>query len=166
MHASPTAQDFFLANFYAPGLFTCIFPNPSRVFPVLAVANTGSCVGPQNEIGHPAHHRQLIEVPLLSARGIWIGSKICVVVSLGLHFKIVSIILTFRKRLMCSIQYEMCCVVFVSLWNIVTDNRGLKKKKELVVRWLVDSITGRQIEACFQPGYNPLWLTGLKAPTN
>ena len=29
--------------------------NLSRFFfPVLAVANTGSCVGPQNKIGHPA----------------------------------------------------------------------------------------------------------------
>ena len=30
------------------------FQNFSRVFHVLAVANTDSCVGPQNEIGHPA----------------------------------------------------------------------------------------------------------------
>ena len=30
------------------------FQNLSRVFPVLAVANTGSWVGPQNKIGHPA----------------------------------------------------------------------------------------------------------------
>ena len=70
MHAMLTARDFFLANFYPPVHSPAYFPNPSRVFPVLAVANTGSCVGPQNEIGHPAHHRQLIEVPLLSARGI------------------------------------------------------------------------------------------------
>ena len=45
MHATLTARYFF----------TCIFfPNLSRVFPVLAVANTGSYVGPQNKIGHPA----------------------------------------------------------------------------------------------------------------
>ena len=42
MHATPTAKDFFLAN------------GPSRFFPALAVANTGSCVGPQNEIGYPS----------------------------------------------------------------------------------------------------------------
>ena len=24
----------------------------------------------------------------------------------------------------------------------------------------------RESEVCFQPWYNPLWLTGLKAPTN
>ena len=30
------------------------FPKPLLIFPVLAVANTGSCVGPRNEIGHPA----------------------------------------------------------------------------------------------------------------
>ena len=31
--------------------------NLSRCFPVLAVADTGSCVGPQNKIGHPAGGR-------------------------------------------------------------------------------------------------------------
>ena len=40
IHAILTARDFFLAYFY-----------PSSPF---AVANTGSCVGPQNKIGHPA----------------------------------------------------------------------------------------------------------------
>ena len=33
------------------------FPNLSWFSPVLAVANTGSCVGPQNKIGHPAECR-------------------------------------------------------------------------------------------------------------
>ena len=47
------------------------FQNLSRVFPVLAVANTGSCAGPQNEIGHPAQrYKQMTQVPVLSARGI------------------------------------------------------------------------------------------------
>ena len=55
MHATLTPRDFSLANFYPSGPFTCIFfQNLSRVFPVLAVANTDSCVGPQNKIGHPA----------------------------------------------------------------------------------------------------------------
>ena len=55
MHAMLTARDFFLANFYPSGPFTSIFfQNVFRVFPVLAVANTGSCVGPQIKIGHPA----------------------------------------------------------------------------------------------------------------
>ena len=31
-----------------------LFQNLSQIFPVLAVANTGSCVGPQNKTGHPA----------------------------------------------------------------------------------------------------------------
>ena len=53
MHATLTARDFFLAKFYPSGPFTCIFfQNLSRVFPVLAVANTGSCVGTHNKIGH------------------------------------------------------------------------------------------------------------------
>ena len=52
MHATLTAGDFFLANFHPSGPFTCIFSqNRSRVFPVLAVTNTGSCVGQQNKLG-------------------------------------------------------------------------------------------------------------------
>ena len=54
MNAKLTARDFFFANFYHSSTFTCIFfKNLPRVFPVLAVANTGSCVGPQNKMGHP-----------------------------------------------------------------------------------------------------------------
>ena len=37
-----------------------------RVFLVLSVVNTTSCVGPQNKIGHQAHrYRQLMHVPVL-----------------------------------------------------------------------------------------------------
>ena len=69
IHATLTARDFFLANFYHFGPFTCIFSNLSRVFHALAVANTSSGAGPQNTIGHPAHrYGQLRQV--LSARGI------------------------------------------------------------------------------------------------
>ena len=92
MHATSTARDFFLANFYPSSPPTGIPPPKkknnnqqqqhknnntttttttktlSRAFPVLAVANTGSCVGPRNKIGHPAHrYRQLTQVPVLSA---------------------------------------------------------------------------------------------------
>ena len=59
MHAMLTARDIFLANFYLSGPFTCIFSKTSWVFPVLAVANTGSCIGLQNKIGHPAGCRFL-----------------------------------------------------------------------------------------------------------
>ena len=46
MRATLTASDFFLANLYPSGPFTCIFfKNLSRVFPVLAVVNTSSYVG-------------------------------------------------------------------------------------------------------------------------
>ena len=54
MHATLTARDFFLANFYPFGPFTCIFSKTSPEFFLLAVANTGSCVGPQNKRGHLA----------------------------------------------------------------------------------------------------------------
>ena len=58
----PHGAVLFLLCVAPSGPFTCISPqNLSRVFPVLGVANTGSCVGPQNKIGHPAHrYRQLM----------------------------------------------------------------------------------------------------------
>ena len=72
MHATPTAREFFLANFYPSGPFTWICSKTSpEFFAVLAVANTGSCVGPHNKTGHPAHcYRQLMQVHVPSARGI------------------------------------------------------------------------------------------------
>ena len=57
IHATLTARDFFLAYFYPSGPFTCIFSKTSRDFFPLAVANTDSCVGPQNKIGPPAGGR-------------------------------------------------------------------------------------------------------------
>ena len=47
------ARDFFLIYLYPSGPFTCIYPKPLPIS-VLAVANTGSCVGPQNKTAHPA----------------------------------------------------------------------------------------------------------------
>ena len=56
--ATLTARDFFLAYFYPSGPFNFIFSKISHSFlPVLIVANTGSCVGPQNKIGHPVECR-------------------------------------------------------------------------------------------------------------
>ena len=57
MHATLIARDFFLANFYPTGPFTCTFSKPLPSFPVLNVADTGSCVGPQNKIDHPVGFR-------------------------------------------------------------------------------------------------------------
>ena len=55
LHAKLTVRDFFLAYFYPSGPFTGIFfPKPLPISPVLAVANTGSYVGPQKKIRHPA----------------------------------------------------------------------------------------------------------------
>ena len=71
------------------------FPKPLPSFSCISCgANTRSCVGPQNEISHPdQHYRQLMQVPVLSARGIQIGSKICVIVFLGLCSENVNTIL-------------------------------------------------------------------------
>ena len=68
LHARLTARDFFFANFYpsSPSIHLHFFSktSPEFFFPVLAAANTGSCVGPQNKIGHS------MQVPVLSVRGI------------------------------------------------------------------------------------------------
>ena len=63
INATLTAIDFFLANFYLPVHSPAFFQNPSRVFPVLAAANTDSCVDSQNEKGHPAGCRFPCRVP-------------------------------------------------------------------------------------------------------
>ena len=49
-----------------PVHLSAFFQNLSRFSPVLAGTNTGSCVGPQNKIGHPVGCR----FTCLSARGI------------------------------------------------------------------------------------------------
>ena len=66
MHASPTARDFILANFYPPGPFTRIFPNLSQVF-----FSCVSCGQHWFRCGPAKYNqRQLMQVPELSARGI------------------------------------------------------------------------------------------------
>ena len=55
-HTSYAYCQGFLPYLFLPfrSIHVHFFQNLSRFFLVLAVANTGSCVGPQNEIGHPA----------------------------------------------------------------------------------------------------------------
>ena len=58
IHAMLTAMDVFLANFYPFGPFTFIFSTNSPEFFLCWLWLTyGSCVGPQNKIGHPARCR-------------------------------------------------------------------------------------------------------------
>ena len=71
MHATPMPEISSLLISTLPVHSPAFFQNLSRVFPVLAVANTSSCVGWQNKVGHPAYrYRQLMQIPVLSARGI------------------------------------------------------------------------------------------------
>ena len=64
MHATLTARDFFIANFYLSGQFTCIFSETSPKFVMCWLWLTrGSCVGPQNKIGHPAGGIFPVECP-------------------------------------------------------------------------------------------------------
>ena len=73
---------------YCQGFLPCLFlpfrsiylhfPKISpSFFPVLAVANTASCVGPQNKIGHPAGCRFLCWVPAeyKQAKKTWLVVK-------------------------------------------------------------------------------------------
>ena len=55
IHATLTARDFFLAYFYTSGPFNCFFfQNLSRFLLCWLWLTHGSCVGPQNKLGHPA----------------------------------------------------------------------------------------------------------------
>ena len=62
-HTHYTYCQRFIPCLFAPfrsihlHFFFFFLQNLSLVFPVLAVANTGSGVGPQNEISHPAGRR-------------------------------------------------------------------------------------------------------------
>ena len=53
IHASLTASEFFLIS-TLPVHSSAFSKTSPEFFPVLALANTGSCVGPQNKIGQPA----------------------------------------------------------------------------------------------------------------
>ena len=56
----------FLPRLFLPSrsIHLHFFQNLSQFFPVLAVANTRSCVGPQNKIGHPVGCRFPCWVPV------------------------------------------------------------------------------------------------------
>ena len=48
------------------------------------------------------------------------------------------------------------------VWNSLT-----KSRDENIFRGLAASAQNiKEIDVCFQPWCNPLWLTGLKTPTN
>ena len=100
-------------------------PNLSRFFPLLAVANTGSCVGLQDKIGHPAHrYRQLMQVPGLSARGISIGSKTCFWFYLGLRSKTKFCLSETVWCILCNVK---CVVLFAVFMIYLTESCGLRK---------------------------------------
>ena len=52
IHDKRTARDSSLQISILLANSPPFFPNLFRVFPLLTAANTGSCVGPQNKIGH------------------------------------------------------------------------------------------------------------------
>ena len=64
IHTTLTARTFFLAYFYPSGQAPVFFSKTTPdFFPVLVVANTGSCVGSQTKIGHHVGCRFPCRVP-------------------------------------------------------------------------------------------------------
>ena len=79
----------FLLISTVPVYLPAFSQNLSRVFLVLVVVKPVPAWARKIKISHRAHHyRQLMQIPVLSARGIQIGSKTCVIFSLGLRSKI------------------------------------------------------------------------------
>ena len=67
---------------------------------MLVVASTGSCVGPQNKIGRNAHlYKQFMQIPVLSAREMYTGSKTFYCFFVGLCSEIVDMSCGLRRRL-------------------------------------------------------------------
>ena len=93
LRATPTARAFFPANFYPPSLFPCIFFQTSPEFFLCWLWSTQAAVWARRMKGQPAHrYRQLMQVPVLSSRGMEIVFKTCFVVFcflLGLRYEIV-----------------------------------------------------------------------------
>ena len=64
IHTTLTARNFFLAYFYPSGPFTCILSQTSPKFSLCWLWLThGSCVGPQNKIGHLLDAGSRVECP-------------------------------------------------------------------------------------------------------
>ena len=91
MHASTTARDFVL-NYFLPSRsnvhssVVVVFCKTFRAFPVLAVANTGSCVGPQNKTGHHARRSGwLIQISgYLDAEYKWAPERVLLCFRVGI----------------------------------------------------------------------------------
>ena len=126
IHPTPTARDSSLLISTHPVHLPAFFQNLSRVFPVLAVANTGFCVGPQNKIGPPAHrYRQLMQFTELSAHGIELGSNTCAIVFLSLHSENVDIfwVVVWKRKTCCKMtsgmnNYERDWFCFQPLYHL------------------------------------------------
>ena len=90
-------------NLHPPSTFTSIFfPKTFALVSLLAGVNTHSCAGLQNKTGLPAHcSRWVMQVPMLSALGIYLGSQICVVFPGWHNFKIVSMCFWLMERDWC-----------------------------------------------------------------
>ena len=75
MLASRTARNVSLSNFYLPVAVTSPLFGPNLFlwfFFALGVVNAGSCIGPQNKVGHLARHqKQMVQVLVLGTHGLY-----------------------------------------------------------------------------------------------
>ena len=86
-----------------------------------------------------------------------------------LFLLLLSVVLFFGGVQLFSVLCVFClfaCFVFVVFLKEICVRTDFADFGEFMVRWLVCRMAGRPIKVCFQPLHNPLWLTGLKAPTN
>ena len=119
-HALPAAKDIFLELIF---IFWCIhlyfLQNLLRVFPVLAVANTSSYVGPNDKTGHPAH-RYDAGSGVSSPQDINRLENKCYFIS-GFAFRNCGYIFDSPRQI--GVFYEVFSVLSCtgSLWNIFTE---------------------------------------------
>ena len=68
-----------------------------------------------------------------------------------------------------SFSFCWCCSLGVDLSAQYFDSELLQSYFAcgfMIIKTTTTTTTRRQIEVCFQPWYNPLWLTRLKTPNN
>ena len=94
LHATLFARDFFLAYFYTSGSFTCIFSKTTPDFSLCWLWLThGSCVGPQNKIGHLLDAGSHVECPrnINRLKKTWLcGMMTCEMTNLEIEWSLCS----------------------------------------------------------------------------
>ena len=112
--------DFFLADFYSPGPFTCIFSTACPEFLWCSLWRTPVPVWVPEQNRSPCSSLQTTDSGprVVCLRNINRLQNICYCFS-GLAFRNCGCNYDYqRELLMCYVKYEVCCVVLLFLWNI------------------------------------------------